>query len=188
MSKSKIWSVPTVLFAALCFSNVAIAMDDGMQAKKLSPWVSDSGEITLPEDFRNSMAHLGSWFVPEGGAAGFHDVYAQPEAVAEYRESGKFPDGAVLIKELRAATAGDYSTGQGVQRATDQIKQTFVMVKDSQNRFADSAQWGDGWGWALYKPGNAANVSTDYKADCLGCHVPAKATDWVYVEGYPTLK
>lgn len=158
----------------------------GMNAG-LSPWVSDKGEITLPNDFRKNMAHLGSWFVPEGGAAGFHDVYAQPEAVAAYRKTGKFPDGAVLVKELRAAEAADYTTGKGVNRATDQILQTFVMVKDSQNRFANSARWGDGWGWALFKPGNAANVSSDYKTDCLGCHIPAKDNDWVYIEGYPTL-
>lgn len=160
---------------------------EGMQDKALSDWVSKSGEISLPTDFRNSMSHLGSWFVPEGDAAGFHDVYAQPEVVAAYLQTGLFPDGAVLVKELRAAEKADYTTGQNVRRASEQILQTFVMVKDSKNRFADSPQWGDGWGWALYKPGNATNVSTDYKKDCLGCHIPAKDSDWVYIEGYPTL-
>jgi hypothetical protein len=27
----------------------------------------------------------------------------------------------------------------------------------------------------------------DYKKDCLGCHIPAKADDWIYVKGYPVL-
>lgn len=175
---------------ALAFGAGGAAMADSMVSMSdgLSSWVSKKGEISLPSDFRKDMAHLGSWFVPEGGAAGFHDVYAQPESVTAYRKTGEFPDGTVLVKELRASEAGDYSTGKGVNRATDQILQTFVMVKDGENRFADSAQWGDGWGWALFKPGSAANVSSDYKNDCLGCHVPAKDTDWVYVEGYPTLK
>jgi len=31
-------------------------------------------------------------------------------------------------------------------------------------------------------------TSTSYKKDCLSCHVPAQATDWVYTSGYPTLK
>jgi len=31
-------------------------------------------------------------------------------------------------------------------------------------------------------------VATDYKKDCLSCHVPAKSTDWTYVQGYPPLK
>lgn len=39
----------------------AIADDTGF-----SPYVDKSGNISLPEDFRISMIHLGSWFVPEG--------------------------------------------------------------------------------------------------------------------------
>ena len=31
-------------------------------------------------------------------------------------------------------------------------------------------------------------VATNFKKDCLGCHIPAKAADWVYVQGYPVLK
>lgn len=53
----------------------------------------------------------------------------------------------------------------------------------------DARIWGDGWGWALYKPDERGkNVATDYKTDCLGCHIPAKSNDWVYIEAYPTLK
>lgn len=153
-----------------------------------SPYVSKSGEISLPQDFRKNMVHLGSWFVPEGGASGFHDVYARAGDVAAYRKHGQFPDGAILVKELRASHTADYSTGKGVSYATGKLKQWFVMIKDSQNRHK-TKNWGDGWGWALFKPDNPSkNVSADYKADCLGCHVPAKANDWVYIEAYPTLK
>ena len=63
------------------------------------------------------------------------------------------------------------------------------MIKDANGRFADNPLWGDGWGWALYKPDDPLkNVATDYSKDCISCHVPAKATDWVYIEAYPTLK
>jgi len=31
-------------------------------------------------------------------------------------------------------------------------------------------------------------TSTDYHSDCQGCHVPAKATDSIYVNGYPLLR
>jgi hypothetical protein len=62
------------------------------------------------------------------------------------------------------------------------------MVKDTQARFSDNALWGDGWGWALFKPDDKANnLASNYKVDCLGCHVPAKDTDWVYTSAYPTL-
>lgn len=154
-----------------------------------SQFVTKQGEISLPDDFRKTMSHLGSWFVPLGGASGFHDVYTRASDVDSFRKNGKFPDGAILIKELRHSLTADYTTGKGVSYATGEIKQWFVMIKDSQNRFSsNSKNWGDGWGWALFKPDNRAkNVSTDYKTDCLGCHVPAKSNDWIYVESYPTL-
>ena len=161
----------------------------GMSEEPFSPYVEATGAINLPKDFRTRMVHLGSWFVPEGDASGFHDVYTEKETVEVFRKTGKFPDGATLVKELRASIAGSYTTGEGVSYATDGLKQWFVMIKDAKGRFADNPLWGDGWGWALYKPDDRGkNVATDYKTDCLGCHVPAKDNDWVYVEAYPTLK
>ena len=80
------------------------------------------------------------------------------------------------------------TTGNDVRYATGEIKQWFVMIKDTHGRFASNPLWGDGWGWALYKPDDRSqNVATNYKTDCLGCHVPVKDKDWVYTEAYPTL-
>ena len=173
-----------VVFAAIVGLTLSPAMADG----GFSPYVDDEGNIRFPEGFRTSMVHLGSWFVPEGSASGFHDVYTEKETVEAFRKTGKFPDGATLVKELRASNAGTYTTGSGVSYATDGLKQWFVMIKDTKGRFADNPLWGDGWGWALYKPDHRdKNVATNYKTDCLGCHVPAKANDWVYTEAYPTL-
>ena len=157
--------------------------------ESFSPYVDAQGNISFPDGFRTSMVHLGSWFVPEGGASGFHDVYTEKESVEAYRKTGKFPDGATIVKELRASDSGTFTTGPNVSYATDGIKQWFVMIKDEQGRFEDNPIWGDGWGWALFKPDNREdNVAADYKTDCLGCHVPAKSQDWVYTEAYPTLK
>ncbi len=174
-----------LLGAALC---VLTALPLNAQ-DAFSPIVDDKGNISFPDDFRLSMVHLGSWFVPDGGASGFHDVYTEKEAAEAYRKTGEFPDGATLVKELRASQAGDYSTGAGVNHATGELKQWFVMVKDATERFPDNPLWGDGWGWALFKPDNKSqNVAADYKTDCLGCHIPARETDLVYIEAYPTLK
>ena len=154
-----------------------------------SAHVSATGDIHLPKDFRIKMAHLGSWFVPEGGASGFHDVYTEASTIEAYRETGQFPDGATLVKELRGAQTGHYTTGANVGFAVDAVKQWFVMIKDTQGRFSDNPLWGEGWGWALFNPQEPLkNIATNYRTDCLACHIPAKATDWVYIEAYPTLK
>lgn len=174
----------TIVFTALLGLNVSTAMaKDGF-----SPYVDRQGNISFPQGFRTSMVHLGSWFVPEGGASGFHDVYSERESVEAYRKTGKFPDGATLVKELRASTTADYTTGKGVSYSTPGLKQWFVMIKDRKGRFANNPLWGDGWGWALFKPDDTGkNLSANYKNDCLSCHVPAKDKDWVYTEAYPIL-
>jgi len=154
-----------------------------------SPYVDDEGNISFPAGFRTSMVHLGSWFVPEGDASGFHDVYTERESVEAFRETGAFPDGATLVKELRVSDAGTYTTGQNVSFATSEIKQWFVMIKDTEGRFTSNPLWGEGWGWALFHTDDReVNVATGYATDCLGCHVPARNTDWIYVEAYPTLQ
>jgi hypothetical protein len=69
------------------------------------------------------------------------------------------------------------------------LKGWFVMVKDSKNSHPGNMLWGDGWGWSWFDAGNPMQTtSTNYKTDCLPCHVPAQATDWIYTSGYPTLK
>jgi hypothetical protein len=160
----------------------------GAEEVGFSQNVDATGVINLPKDFRTSMVHLGSWFVPSGDASGFHDVYTESESVAFYRKHGRFPDGATLVKELRASESGDYTTGSGVSHSTEVVKQWFVMVKDAEGRFANNPVWGDGWGWALFKPDKPEeNVASNYQTDCLGCHIPAKDNDWVYTEAYPVL-
>lgn len=159
-----------------------------LHADEFSEYVNNDGDITFPDEFRTSMVHLGSWFVPTGDASGFHDVYTEKESVEHFRKTGQFPDGATLVKELRASHAADYSTGKGVNHSTSTIKQWFVMIKDANSRFVNNSVWGDGWGWALFKPGKKANnLAENYKTDCLGCHVPAKSRDWIYTEAYPLL-
>jgi len=126
-------------FAGL-LASIHLLLFPVMASESFSPYVDSKGNINLPDDFRKTMVHLGSWFVPEGGASGFHDVYTEEETVDVFRQTGKFPDGAVLVKELRASSSGDYTTGKGVSYANDSLKQWFVMVKDSKGRFSQNAQ------------------------------------------------
>ncbi len=154
-----------------------------------SQWVSDTGDITLPDNFRQAWVHLGSWLVEDEAAPGygFHDVYTQPQSLAHYRRTGDFPDGAVLVKEVRSVAAGAKTTGLAQWAAEPLI--WFVMVKDSSGqRFPDNPHWGLGWGWGLYEAAAPKkNVSASYRETCLACHTPAKDTDWVFIEGYPSL-
>jgi hypothetical protein len=189
MLKNTIIKVSAVTTLALIANLGSTQILADTKKQGFSPYVDEKGNISFPQGFRTSMVHLGSWFVPAGDASGFHDVYTEKESVEAFQKTGKFPDGATLVKELRASKSAAYTTGEGVSHSTEHLKQWFVMIKSSEKRFGDNPLWGDGWGWALFKPDDTnKNHAKNYKTDCLGCHIPAKEKDWVYTEAYPVLK
>src|SRR5262245_12195239 len=149
-----------------------------------------AGNLHVPEDYRATYQLLGSWAVAadEGrGSKELHVVYASPGTITAYRNDGRFSDGAVLVKEVFQAATGEKTTGTVSYAGS--LKRWFVMVKDAKDRYAGNNLWGDGWGWSWFDADNPSKTtSTDYKKDCLGCHVPARDSDGVYVEGYPPLK
>ena len=98
-----------------------------------------------------------------------------------------FPDGAKMAKiHWTPKTQGTYP---GPPKVPGTQFNADVMVKDSKNSHPGSSLWGDGWGWSWFDAGNPMKTtSASYKKDCLSCHVPAQATDWIYTAGYPALK
>ena len=168
--------------------NHPIAQAAGPMASKA---VDGQGNLRVPENYRHQYEFLGSWAVAaDAGVAGskdIHQVYASPGAIAAFRREGRFPDGTVLVKEVYDTATGSMTTGTVSRVQT--LKGWFVMVKDGHDTHAGNPLWGNGWGWSWFdadKP--TKTTSTDFKKDCLGCHVPAKDTDWIYTQGYPVLK
>ena len=63
-----------------------------------------TGAINVPEDY-TLWPTLGTWTHAkvESGAVNIHEyhvVYTQPTTIAYYKKKERFPDGAVLVKEL----------------------------------------------------------------------------------------
>jgi hypothetical protein len=159
--------------------------------KAIGSSVADSkGNLHVPTDYRTTYQTLGSWAVAadEGqGAKEMHVVYASPGAIDAYRKDGHFMDGSVLVKEVFEAATGSMTTGTVSHART--LKGWFVMMKDGKNSHPGNKLWGNGWGWSWFDAANPSKTtSTDYSVDCQTCHVPARATDWIYVDGYPPLK
>lgn len=149
--------------------------------------VDKAGIIHKPADYRDRFQALGVVSVADpSGAVDLHYTYAPPGTAEYYRKNGKFADGTVLVKEIFGTEHGSMTTGD-VHWAKG-TKVWFIMIKDEKGRYPGNPLWGDGWGWALYKSDAPdKQVATDYKKDCLGCHIPAQKTDWVYVQDYPVL-
>jgi hypothetical protein len=150
--------------------------------------VDKDGNIRRPADVRDTYQALGTFSVVDlNGDTELHYTYASPGTAEYYRKNGKFADGSVLVKEVDATDHGQMTTGDAHWASGTKV--WFVMIKDEKGSHPDNPLWAYGWGWALFKSDAPdKQVATSFKKDCLGCHVPAKATDWVYVQGYPVLK
>lgn len=169
--------------------------------KSFAPNVDPAtGAISVPANY-TEWPTLGTWAHAkvdgEPGLREYHVVYTQPDTIKYYKEKGRFPDGAVLVKELLNAETMAMTTGPAVGHGTTNIG-WFVLVRDTQGRFKDSPLWGDGWGWSLFNPDDSRHtVSKNYKTECVPCHTPAKALaprnavdadKWIYSFGYPVLQ
>jgi hypothetical protein len=180
-------AIGTIFTIAAFGQMTATTSNNGPRAE---PVEDASGNLHVPDAYRTDYQSLGSWAVlaDQGQSAKeIHIVYASPGTIAAYRRDGRFPDGAVLVKEVHEAATGQMTTG--IVSHADTLKGWFVMVKDSNGRHAGNNLWGDGWGWSWFDADNPSKTtSTDYKINCQPCHVPAQASDWVYVGGYPPLR
>ncbi len=152
--------------------------------------VDASGNIRVPANYRATYSFLGSWAIAADhgqGSKQIHDVYASPGTVAAYHKTGRFPDGSVLVKEVYETATGAMTTG--IVSHAEKLKGWFVMVRDSKDNHPGNKLWGDGWGWSWFDASDPLKTtSTDYKANCRSCHIPARGSEWVYVQGYPVLK
>jgi hypothetical protein len=180
------WKMTVVFMVSLVWLSGSQGQE---KMETFSPYVDAQGKISLPKDYRAKFTYLGAWAVPVGKSPGqgFHDVFTQPESVEAYKKTGKFQDGTVLAKEIRKINSGKMTTGQAYWAGG--IASWFVMIKNEKGRFKNNPNWGEGWGWGLFEAKDPSkNVSANFQKDCIGCHIPAKTTDWVYIQGYPTLK
>jgi cytochrome c len=76
----------------------------------------------------------------------------------------------------------------GTVSQAESLKGWSVKVRDNEGSYPGNklgAMVGDGHGLMLQTP---QTTPTNYKTDCLSCHIPAQASDWIYVGGYPPLK
>ena len=159
------------------------------QSPSFSPYVDAKGGISLPDDFETKFVHIGTVSVaakPGEPVNELHGTYTRIEDLEAFRRDGHFPDGAVLVKDVRATTNEKLTTGNAAYGAN--VKVWFVMIKDAKGRFPENELWGDGWGWGLFEgKDRTKQVGVNYKTECRSCHVPVRNNDWVYTKCYPAL-
>jgi len=174
---------------ALVVSAISLAAY-GQPERNPAPVADAEGHLRVPADYHANYHMLGAWAVAADrgqGSKELHVVFASPGTIDAYLRDGHFGDGSVLVKEVFETATGSMTTGTVSHAQT--LKGWFVMVRDSKNSHPGNKLWGDGWGWSWFDAANPSKTtSTDYKVNCQPCHVPAKASEWIYVSGYPALR
>ena len=156
-------------------------------------WTTD-GRLQLPQGYHR-WVFLGAPLTPHGlndGKAGFpefHNVYVQPEAYQAYRETGAFPEGTILLKELQLTLPGTYPDGSRNESSgrgyfPGKANGVDISVKDSQ-RFADTNGWGF-FNFGHHAPPYEQTAALQPKEACAGCH-EANATDMVFRRFYTAI-
>ena len=149
------------------------------------------GELVLPSN-HHQWVFLGSPLTPNalnGGAAGFpeyHNVYVQPEAFRIYRETGDWPEGTIMFKELQLVQPGTYEDGSRDEASgrgyfPAKLNGVDISVKDSE-RFKDT----DGWGFFTFgheAPPYPKTATVQPAEACASCH-QANATNMVFSKFY----
>lgn len=130
--------------------------------------------IEYPADYRN-WTHIKSMIIQEGhplhaSFGGIHHIYANDKALRGY-QSGKFPDGSVIIFDLLESIESDNSITESKRKVLG------IMQKDTQ-KFTDTA----GWGFEGFGGGDPENrvVGADYETACFSCHTSQKENDYVF--------
>lgn len=131
-------------------------------------------EVSYPTGYRD-WYHVKSMVIEEGhplfaSFGGIHHIYANDKALRGYR-SQKFPDGSVIIFDLREAVRSDHSLTEGLRKVVG------VMHKDSK-KFAATG----GWGFEGFRGHDPTQrmVRQNAASACFACHQPQKNQDYTF--------
>ena len=151
----------TKILATLCAATATLAL-------------AAEPEVPYPTGYRD-WHHVKSMVIEEGhplyGAfGGIHHLYANPQALAGYRE-GAFPDGAVIVFDLLEAVSSGNAITEGPRKVLG------VMHKDAGKYGAIG-----GWGFEGFGAGDADNrvVGDQAASACFACHVPQQERDYTF--------
>lgn len=134
-------------------------------------WAVDSGQY--PENFRR-WVHVGTGVILPGGTfpqneQGMHHIFANQKALDGYA-SGDFPDGSVIVYELREAQQKNGIIFEGERRRVD------VMIKSSSLHSKTG-----GWKFERFFGNQQAQDAVhDSGASCFQCHANASTHGFVF--------
>ncbi|MFM2287077.1 MAG: hypothetical protein RL684_220 [Pseudomonadota bacterium] len=148
------------------------------------PSYTPDGQLHRPDDYREWIyltTGLDMSYSPSMGAmdhSRFDNVFVSPAAFHAFLKEGNWPDGTMLVLEVRNAR-GKGSINQHGQYQVGDAVALEVHVRDA-SRFEG--------GWAFFSFEGAPTAKRiPMSEDCYSCHRQHAAVDTTFVQFYPTL-
>lgn len=149
------------------------------------------GKLARPTGYRE-WVYVGTPLTPNdmnGGKANFpefHSVYIDPVSWKIWKETGKFREGTVIIKEMTSVGSKSATSGKGYFMGEfagleASIKSTKFFPNEPGN-------------WAYFSFSTEDHKTLKKESDplpaaaCNACHTAAAADDWVFTQYYPALR
>ncbi len=152
---------------------------------------NNNNELERPSGYREWI-YVGAPVTPndlnDGKAAfpEFHNVYIDPVSWAEWKKTGHFRDGTIIVKELVSVGSKKSFSGNGYFMG--EYLGLEAMVKSTKH-FSKAA---GNWGFFRFTNKDyrglkkVATVLPD--SACLSCHTPNAKYDNVFIQHYPVLR
>jgi hypothetical protein len=179
----------TIIILAAVIPLLVIGALFAMPAAAQDAQFNPSGELLQPTGYRE-WVYVGAPLTPNdmnGGEAPFpefHSVYVNPSGWQAYKQTGKFPEGTVVVKELISVGGNAASSGKGYFMG--EFIGLEAAVKDSKRFLKQPGNW------AFFSFGHSYPLAAKSKAQplasCAACHQALAADDMIFTQYYPVLR
>lgn len=175
----------------LLLLTVPLGLSDCVLGAEKSPARFEGKDALLrPEGYREWVfvgSSLGLQYNPkdeksESTSMEYKNVYINPSAYREYSNSGKFPEGTVLVLETASTETKKEPGLQG------SFQKEYIGLSAA---VKDSKRFPDGWAYFRFSDGSGkprAKSNPSAKESCYDCHRQKAATDNVFTQFYPVLR
>ncbi|MCK9606404.1 MAG: cytochrome P460 family protein [Methylomonas sp.] len=176
----------------LCLSMSPFASAENVpQASSGYANFTSAGELVRPLGYREWI-FIGTPLTPNdmnNGKASFpefHNVYIDPASWADWKKTGGFPDGTLIVKELVSVGSKQAASGNGYFQG--EYIGLEASVKSKQHFPDTPGHWGFFRFTVEISQALRKIAAAQPGENCMGCHQSKAAQDQVFTQHYPVLR
>lgn len=192
------WFYLSLASSLLVSATVSGAEDKHKKVSKAAVTTAESalftikdGKLIRPTGYRE-WVYVGTPLTPNDMNDGkasfpeFHSVYIDPVSWKTWKETGKFRENTIIIKEMTSVGSKSATSGKGY------FMGEFAGLEASIKSAKYFPNEPGNWAYFSFSTENHTTLKKEMAAapaeSCNSCHTTAAADDWVFTQYYPVLR